>query len=104
MKMVDIGEKSESGACCSPEVATKSNKKIYPCLWLRVVPDALWGKEVGTEGEAKIKFRIKNKSLNQNDTKENKTMDIEVLSIGVEGKAKEVEDLSTEMSRQLGDD
>jgi hypothetical protein len=97
--MFNLGKKRDSGM----DIATSSSEKssgedevvYYPSLYLNEI-SGLETPDVGTEGTAKIKFRVvsQNESERKNESgiKESKSVDIEVMGIEFDSEDKESED------------
>jgi hypothetical protein len=89
--MIDLGKKRESTEMMVEESPTKDKSSYYPCLYLNDIPGLEDAPDVGTEGTAKIKYRIvsKNESERENqegDVKESYALDIDIMGIEFDSK------------------
>lgn len=93
--MFDLGKKRESGMDIAEAVSESSKDRgkmvYYPSLYLNDIPGLEDAPDVGTEGTAKIKYRIvsKNESERENqegDVKESYALDIDIMGIEFDSK------------------
>jgi hypothetical protein len=84
--MIDLGKKRESIEMVMEESPAKDKSSYYPGLYLNDIPGLKDAPDVGTEGTAKIKYRVvsKNESERENqdgEVKESYALDIDVMGI-----------------------
>jgi len=79
--MINLGKSSESAAVVEMVSAAPEEKMMYPSLYIsgrKGIEDA---PDVGTEGEATIRFRIVSKTQSEGPDGKNLSIDLEVMGI-----------------------
>ena len=88
MELMDMGSKDTMGGAV-PTEAKQKNKIRYPSLYLDngKMPDELFSKDTGAMCRLEIIGKVTNKSINERDGKEQKSMTLEIHKMGYIGAA-----------------
>jgi hypothetical protein len=79
--MINLGKSSESAGMIEMVSAMPNEKMTYPSLYISGREGIEDAPDVGTEGEATIRFRVVSKTESEGPNGKNSSLDLEVVAI-----------------------
>jgi hypothetical protein len=79
--MINLGKSSETGGMIEMVSAMPDEKMTYPSLYISGREGIEDAPDVGTEGEATIRFRVVSKTESEGPNGKNSSLDLEVVAI-----------------------
>jgi hypothetical protein len=79
--MINLGKSSESAGLIEMVSAAPDEKMTYPSLYISGREGVENAPDVGTEGEATIRFRVVSKTDSEGPNGKNSSLDLEVTAI-----------------------
>ena len=79
--MINLGKSSETGGVIEMVSAMPDEKMTYPSLYISGREGIEDAPDVGTEGEATIRFRVVSKTESEGPNGKNSSLDLEVMGI-----------------------